>query len=286
MSKFLKLNKKFALICVVLIAACLLSGFTTASGEHEVEYTEIPVYVDGILMFKGYKFEDTTYVSLRTFCTTLDKDLKIRWDQDSKTAFVEADGLVLSAREGDNYITANGRYFYVPRGVLNYNGTILVPIREVAKAFNVKVNWNNRYWTVDLDTSEMSFIESGDGFYNEEDLYWLSRIINAESLNQLLEGKIAVGNVVLNRVADESCPDTIYDVIFDNKYGVQFSVTTNGTIYMDPSEESIIAAKICLEGYSVVGDSIYFVNPDIGVSSWFVNTRTFVKSIGDHDFYA
>jgi N-acetylmuramoyl-L-alanine amidase len=95
-----------------------------------------------------------------------------------------------------------------------------------------------------------------------------------------------VGNVVLNRVADESCPDTIYDVIFDNKYGVQFSVTTNGTIYMDPSEESIIAAKICLEGYSVVGDSIYFVNPDIGVSSWFVNTRTFVKSIGDHDFYA
>ena len=116
MSKFLKLNKKFALICVVLIAACLLSGFTTASGEHEVEYTEIPVYVDGILMFKGYKFEDTTYVSLRTFCTTLDKDLKIRWDQDSKTAFVEADGLVLSAREGDNYITANGRYFYVPWG--------------------------------------------------------------------------------------------------------------------------------------------------------------------------
>jgi N-acetylmuramoyl-L-alanine amidase len=132
----------------------------------------------------------------------------------------------------------------------------------------------------------MSFIESGEEVYNEEDVYWLSRIINAESLNQPLEGKIAVGNVVLNRVADETCPDTIYDVIFDRKYGVQFSVITNGTIYMDPSEESIIAAKICLEGYSVVGDSIYFVNPDIGVSSWFVNTRTFVKSIGNHDFYA
>jgi len=286
MSKFLKLNKKFAVICVVLLTVCLFSGFTTASGDYLPASTEIPVYMDGILMFKGYKIEDTTYVSLRTFCNALDKDLSIRWDQDSKTACVEADGLTLSAREGDNYITANGRYFYVPDGVLNDNGIILVPIREVAKVFNVKVNWSSRYWTIDLDTSDMKFIESGDQFYSEEDLYWLSRIINAESLNQPLEGKIAVGNVVLNRVADESCPDTIYDVIFDKKYGVQFSVTTNGTIYMDPSEESIIAAKICLEGYSVVGDSIYFVNPDIGVSSWFENTRTFVKSIGDHDFYA
>ncbi|HHU22560.1 MAG TPA: copper amine oxidase [Clostridiales bacterium] len=286
MSKFLKLNKKIALICVVLLATCLFSGFTAAKGEHEVSYTEIPIYVDGILMLKGYKAEYTTFVPLRAFSQVLDRDLNIRWDQPSKTAFVETDEFVLSAKEGDNYITANGRYFYVPSGVINNGGTILVPIREIAKAFNVEVNWNSKHWTIDIDTSEMSFIESGEEVYNEEDVYWLSRIINAESLNQPLEGKIAVGNVVLNRVADETCPDTIYDVIFDRKYGVQFSVITNGTIYMDPSEESIIAAKICLEGYSVVGDSIYFVNPDIGVSSWFVNTRTFVKSIGNHDFYA
>ena len=41
-----------------------------------------------------------------------------------------------------------------------------------------------------------------------------------------------------------------------------------------------------LEGYDIVGGALYFVNPDIGVSSWFRQTRTFVTSIGDHDFYA
>lgn len=48
----------------------------------------------------------------------------------------------------------------------------------------------------------------------------------------------------------------------------------------------MLRAKLCLEGYDIVGGSLYFVNPDIGVSSWFRQTRTYVTSIGDHDFYA
>ena len=54
----------------------------------------------------------------------------------------------------------------------------------------------------------------------------------------------------------------------------------------EPPEECVIAAKLCLEGYDIVGGSLYFVNPDIGVSGWFRQTRTYVTSIGDHDFYA
>ena len=59
-----------------------------------------------------------------------------------------------------------------------------------------------------------------------------------------------------------------------------------GSIYLEPPEECVIAAKLCLEGYDIVGGALYFVNPDIGVSSWFAQTRTYVTSIGDHDFYA
>ena len=46
-----------------------------------------------------------------------------------------------------------------------------------------------------------------------------------------------------------------------------------GTIYDDPNEESVVAAKICLEGCSLVGDSLYFVNPVVGVSDWFAESR-------------
>ena len=35
-----------------------------------------------------------------------------------------------------------------------------------------------------------------------------------------MKGKIAVGNVVLNRVRSSAYPGTIYGVIFDKRYGI------------------------------------------------------------------
>ena len=82
------------------------------------------------------------------------------------------------------------------------------------------------------------------------------------------------------------CPDTVHDVIFDTRYGIQFSPVETGGIYAEPNEQSVIAAKLCLEGYNVAGDSLYFVNPETGSTAWFRETKTFVVTLGDHDFYA
>ena len=64
-----------------------------------------------------------------------------------------------------------------------------------------------------------------------------------------MEGQIAVGNVVLNRMRHKSYPNTIYGVIFDRKHGTQFSPVSYGTIYNPPASSSVIAAKMCLEGF-------------------------------------
>lgn len=196
------------------------------------------------------------------------------------------EALVITARVGDAYMVANGRYFYIPELVQELDGTVMVPVREAARAFGVEVVWHEDTRCISVESTQVDILQSGEEFYGEEDLYWLSRIIHAESGNQPLEGMIAVGNVVLNRVEDPSCPDTIYEVIFDDRYGVQFSPTETGTIYDEPNEQSIIAAKLCLEGYEVAGASLFFLNPEIGVSSWFTSTRTYVTTIGDHVFYA
>ena len=96
------------------------------------------------------------------------------------------------------------------------------------------------------DTTET---EGGD------DLYWLSRIISAESRGEPLEGQIAVGNVVLNRVASADFPDTIYGVIFDDRWGGQFTPVRNGTIYQVPSARSVEAAGLSLSrGHTAGGD--------------------------------
>ncbi len=100
-----------------------------------------------------------------------------------------------------------------------------------------------------------------------------------------MEGKIAVGNTVLNRVKSDDYPDTIWGVIFDRKWGTQYTPVSNGTIWNDPSADSREAARRCLEGENPVADCLFFLNPDIAVSFWIVENREFYCTIGEHDFY-
>ena len=96
---------------------------------------------------------------------------------------------------------------------------------------------------------------------------------------------MAVGTVVLNRVASDEFPNNIYDVIFDRKWGVQFTPVANGTIYDTPTAESVLAAKLCLEGGRVAGDSLYFLAPELTSNHWIMNNREYVTTIGCHWFY-
>ena len=284
-------KNRISMICAICLIICMVSGFasaevTSSSDIEKNEYEAVPMYINGIKMSDGFKVEDSTYIPLRTFFDAIGEQTDIAWNGETNTATITSEDLDLVAAVGNNYIVVNDRCFYLPYSVLNVEGAIAMPVRELAKIFQVEVTWDEENESVSIAADDPKILEKAETVYNEQDLYWLARLINAEAGNQPLEGKIGVGNVVINRVADPTCPKTIYGVIFDSKYGVQFSVTQTGGIYEEPNEESIVAAKICLEGYNIVGDSIYFVNPDVGVSSWFANTRTFISTIGDHDFYA
>ena len=266
--------------------ASVSSENTGSVVPEEADLSAVTMYINGIKMTDGIKVEDTTYVPLKAFFSVIAYQTNIAWNAETNTVTVTGKDLVLTATVGENYMTVNDRCFYLPLGVAIIDSSLCLPVRELAKVFQAEITWDSETSSVNISADDPAVIENGAIYYNEEDLFWLSRLINAESGNQSLEGKVGVGNVVLNRVADSSCPDTIYGVIFDAKYGVQFSVTENGTINDEPNEESVIAAKICLEGYNIVGDSIYFVNPQVGISSWFAKTREFVVNIGEHDFYA
>ena len=90
---------------------------------------------------------------------------------------------------------------------------------------------------------------------------------------------------MLNRVASKQYPNTIYGVIFDFRHGIQFTPAYTGTIYNSPSAESVIAAKVCLEGYETVDGALFFFNPKIATSNWISQNRPFAKTIGNHNFY-
>lgn len=124
------------------------------------------------------------------------------------------------------------------------------------------------------------------GSERSEDLYWLSRIIHAEAQGESYEGKVAVGNVIMNRVNNGKFPNTIKGVVFDKQDGyTQFSPVIDGTIYNTPNAESIKAATAVLNGARPVGNALYFLNPRKSTNFWIIQNRQYIKTIGLHDFY-
>lgn len=222
---------------------------------------------------------DTTYVSLRTVSGLLAPDAQVSWEDG--TAWVRGDGLTLSAKPGDCYLMANERALYIPYGVRLEEGKTLVPVRVLAEALGGTVGWSRETGvTLAAKTGRPAAAP-----YREEDLYWLSRIISAESRGEPLLGKLAVGTVVLNRVDSSEFPDNIYDVIFDRKWGIQFEPVANGTVYDEPTQESVLAAKLVLEGARAAGESIYFLAPALTDNHWIMESREYVTTIGCHWFY-
>ncbi|MCI8589860.1 MAG: copper amine oxidase [Clostridiales bacterium] len=258
-------------MCVPIFA--LNADMVNISYDGKILYEEKPWLVGG-----------ATYIPFREFFSKITNS-EIRWDAESQTAAAEVNGLIVSAKMNDAYIIANGRYLYTGNKNLVLNGTMYVPVRPVAKAIGANVAWNGSKRLASLQKAG-AFIEPGSTYYNENDVYWLARIIHAESNGELLLGKIAVGNVVLNRVRSSQYPNTIKEVIFDDKFGIQFSPVANGTIYNTPSAESVIAAKICLDGYSMNTDMLFFLNIKTASSLWIVENCTYVMKIGNHSFYA
>lgn len=225
---------------------------------------------------QGWIENGTSYVTLRALAAHTGYELS--WT--GTHALLSGPGLELTARPGDLYLTANGRPLYVEGGVRVVEGAAVLPLRVLAAATGTDLTWDGA--AARLETGQAAPARAD---YDDEDLYWLARVISAESRGEPLLGQIAVGNVVLNRVADPQFPDTVKGVVFDRKNGVQFEPVSNGTIYNAPTESALLAAKLCLEGADVAGDCLYFFAPALSGGSWIVNNRTYHTTIGCHRFY-
>ena len=273
-----------ALACLMLIGGMTL-GASAEAVKPPSGSTPTRVYLDGgeVLAGECFIIDSVTYVPLRRFCN-LFADCTFSWNGATSTATVKTKDMTMSVQSNAVYIIANGHYFYTVGKVLNLQGHLYVPIRPLARAFAEELVWNASARCVELKTvGTVRAVPKAS--YNSDDLYWLSRIISAEAKGEPLLGQIAVGNVVLNRVRSTSYPNTIYGVIFDRKYGTQFSPVSFGTIYQTPTSSAVIAAKICLEGYSLSDSALFFVNPRLATNNWIQRTRPYAFTIGNHDFY-
>lgn len=119
----------------------------------------------------------------------------------------------------------------------------------------------------------------------EKEVLCLAKNIYHESRGESFEGKLAVAQVTLNRVAHKTLfKSTICGVVYQSK---QFSWTINPRSVRDRSawDESVKIAKAVMGGLRLTNfDAIYYHTHAVK-PSWRVG-KQIVKVIGSHIFYA
>ena len=116
--------------------------------------------------------------------------------------------------------------------------------------------------------------------YSNEDVNLLAKVISAEARGESYEGQVAVGAVILNRVAHPSFPDTISGVVYQNG---AFSCVYDSNWYQPVADSAKRAARDALNGWDPTGGAVYYYNPAKTSDKW-IRTRTVVTVIGNHYF--
>lgn len=116
--------------------------------------------------------------------------------------------------------------------------------------------------------------------YNKSDVYLLAKVISAEARGESYTGQVAVGAVVLNRVAHASFPDTISGVVYQpGAFSCIYDSNWNEPVAASANR----AAQDCMNGHDPTGGSIYYYNPAKTTNQW-IKKRPVTITIGEHVF--
>ncbi len=275
--------KKLICTAVALCAVLLLFGTQlsrSAGDDIQVRLNGTPVTLSRCPERRGAEDDFVMYVPMLSFCEMMGAKT-LKWDPDSGTALCVFRDFAIDAGADDCYLTANGRCLYTGGNHVALPDDLMVPVDILCRALDARCRFEPSDHTLFV-TAGTGRITSGSEYYPAEDLFWLASIIYAEAGTESFTGKIAVGNVVMNRVRCSGFPDTIYDVIFDRNGGVQFEPVLNGTVYNSPTDECYTAAKLAMEGAAPVGECLFFSSI---WDCWAAETREYYMTIGRHYFF-
>ncbi len=116
----------------------------------------------------------------------------------------------------------------------------------------------------------------------KEDIILLARVIQAEAEGEPMEGKVAIGAVIINRLRSPDFPNTLKEVVMQES---QFESVKNGRLQsIDvPNRECLRAAKNAAAGEEPTEGALFFYNPVKSRSKWLKNRRV-TKVLGEHEF--
>ena len=118
------------------------------------------------------------------------------------------------------------------------------------------------------------------GGFSAGDIDLLASIISAEARGEPYEGQVAVGAVIMNRIAHPSFPNTLSGVIYQPG---AFSCLYDGGINAATADSAYTAAREAINGSDPTGGAVYYYSPAKTTNKW-IWSRQVVAVIGAHRF--
>ena len=140
--------------------------------------------------------------------------------------------------------------------------------------------------------SARGFLSAGSGIDKARALQCLATAIYYEAASESLDGQRAVAQVVLNRVAHPSYPNSVCGVVYqgsERKTGCQFSFTCDGSLRRTPSLAGMARARMiasdALAGavFAPVGLATHYHT--IWIYPYWAPSLAHIGTIGAHRFY-
>ncbi|MDF2473022.1 MAG: cell wall hydrolase SleB [Anaerocolumna sp.] len=124
----------------------------------------------------------------------------------------------------------------------------------------------------------------------QDEILILQRIVEAEATGEDIKGKMLVANVILNRVNDDSFPDTIEGVVFQQDGDTyQFSPIKDKRYWsVNISQDTVTAVERVMQGEDDSQGALYFSardKADKNSMSWFDRNLEFLFEYGGHEFF-
>ena len=246
---------------------------------HATEYIT-SAEVNGTPLGDAFYENGYTYVPLRRLLAVLDENFSLSWERETKCAVGTVGGHFLTVKIGSHSFFLDGVEYKAPQALFIQDGATYVPLRTAAEALGLAVRY---------DGSRASAVAEGALLpprYTSGELDLLAHLIRAESEGECIAGQVAVGNVVLNRVASPCFASSVEAVINERINGYyQFTPVENGSIRRSPDARARIAAVMALSGFTAVGEALYFFDPRYSAGTWITSSCRYLTEIGCHRFY-
>lgn len=250
----MRLKHKVMLLFLLLL---LIGGSVFAGNEVTVVVNGQPIVNDSLIIING----NQPYVSVSEISSKF--GAQVTWLDVAELAVVNYEEKYISFSADEKEMTINNEITEMEGPSVIFNNRIYAPLKSMMDIFPAEYEYDEMTITLKIN-SERIVIEEAEKItlnYTEEDVMWLARIVEVEGRGSSLEKRLAVANVVLNRVASPSFPATIFEVIFQAGKAIQFPPAHKESFYtLVPTYTSIVAAKKALHGDNNIETCLYFNN--------------------------